>query len=311
MFLICFSGCSINIPLVSPQYPLQERVVAGSGEDKILLLDISGIISMEGKSRLGGIAKEPGLVARIKDELKLARQDEAIKAIVLKINSPGGTVTASDIIHHELTEFKRKTGVKVVACLMELGTSGAYYIAAAADKIVAHPTTVTGSVGVMVMKLSLADLMQKIGIRNETVTSGNKKDILLPYRSFEVEERKIVQQVVDKLQQRFLQVVRQGRPNISAQQVQWFDDGRILTAQEAKEIGLIDRIGYLDQAFESARQLAGLTEARIIRYRPPLSNKGNIYTQAREISPQTTLGSHYLNSLLPGVNPYFMYLWLP
>lgn len=312
VLLICSTGCAIvTVPLISPSRPLKERVISGTGVDKVLLLDISGIISSEEKSVLGGIKTEPSMVARVKEELKLAQGDEHIKALVLRINSPGGMVTASDILHHEISLFKQKTGAKVIACLMGMGTSGAYYIAAGADRIIAHPTTITGSIGVMILKLDLSGLMQKIGVQNETIKSGDKKDVLFPLRSMTPEEREIVQQIIDQLQMRFLEVVRQGRPNIREEQLAQIADGRILSAQNALELDIIDQIGYLDDAIESAKQLAGLTEARVIIYQPPFSQKSNIYAQTAGL----TLGSNpvqsYINSLLPSLNPYFMYLWLP
>jgi protease-4 len=311
-FLLGVTGCAIiTMPLISPSRPLEERVIAGEGEDKILLLDISGVISMEEESRLGGIKKEPSLVARVKDELKLAQEDEHIKALVLRINSPGGMVTASDILHHEITQFKQQTGVKVVACLMELGTSGAYYVATSADKIIAHPTTVTGSIGVMVLKLNLTGLMQKVGVEEESIKSGDKKDILFPFRSITPEEREIVQRIVGQLYERFLEVIREGRPGIDRQQLKQVADGRILSSREALKAGLVDQIGYLDEAIEVAKQLAGLPSARVIIYQPPLSYKGNIYAQTQVLNPQTGHIQSYLSGLLPRLNPCFMYLWLP
>jgi protease-4 len=313
MFLLmCLSGCAIiTMPIISPSRPLQEQVVAGEGIDKILLLDISGTISTKKESHLLGIREEPSLVARVKEELELARHDEHIKALVLKVDSPGGMVTASDILYHEITRFKKQTGIKVVACLMGMSTSGAYYAAVSADKIVAHPTTVTGSIGVIVFKLNLAGLMEKLGVQEENIKSGTKKDILLPFRPITAEEREIVQQIIGQLQERFLQVIRQGRPDISEEQLKQVADGRILSAKDALELGLVDQIGYLDNAIESAKQLAGLTEARVIIYKSPLSHKTNIYAQAGGLIPQANPVQSYLMSLLPGLNPYFMYMWMP
>ncbi len=312
IFISCLTGCAvISMPLLPPSRPLQEKVIAGEGTDKILMLDISGIISTEDKSSLGGLKKEPSIVARIKEELKLAQADKDIKALILRINSPGGMVTASDILHHEISQFKKATGAKVVACMLEMGTSGAYYVATSADNIIAHPTTVTGSVGVMILKLNLNGLMQKIGIQDETIKSGAKKDILFPLRSMTHDERKLVQQIVDHLQKRFLQVVRQGRPNMSQSELEQIADGRILDSQKALELGLIDQIGYMDDAIESAKQLAGLTQARVIIYRTPSSQKGNIYAQSQGAAFQANPVQSYLNGLLPSLNPYFMYLWSP
>ncbi len=312
VFLICLSGCAvISIPLFSPSRPLEEKVIAGEGKAKILMLDISGTISSEEKSALGGIKKEPSIVARVKEELELAQADEDIKALILRINSPGGTVTASDILHHEISQFKQKTGVKVVACMLEMGTSGAYYVATSADNIIAHPTTITGSIGVMVLKLNLNGLLEKIGVQNETIKSGDKKDIMFPLRSITPEERKIVQQIIDQLQQRFLQVVKQGRPNMDKASLEQIADGRILGSRKALELGLIDQIGYLDDAIESAKKLAGLTDARVIIYQSPFSQKGNIYAETKGLAFQTNPMQSYLNGFLPSLNPYFMYLWQP
>ena len=312
VFLFNLAGCAFfNLPLIPSRRPLQEKVIAGYGPDKVLLLDISGTISMQSKSQLGGLSREPSLVARVKEELNLAQNDPRVKAIVLKINSPGGMVTASDILHHEILALKKRRGVKVVACLLELGASGAYYVATAADRIIAHPTTITGSIGVMVLKLSLADLLQKIGVREETVKSGEKKDLLFPYRSLSAPEREVVQRIVDHLQERFMQVIRRGRPQITAAQLREIADGRILTARQAKELGLIDRIGYLDDAVETARELAGLGEISLISYQSPYDPQPNIYTQAKQMSPQQPVSNLYSDSLFPGMSPCFMYLWLP
>lgn len=309
VFLTCFSGCIVS--LIPPERPLEERVVAGYGDKKVLLIDISGTISMEEEPQLGGFKREPSIVAKVKEILRLAQKDEDIKAIVLKINSPGGTVTASDIIHHEISALKRRTGVKVVACMMELGTSGAYYIATAADRIVSHPTTVTGSVGVIVLKLNMAELMQKVGVQEENIKSGDKKDILLPLRSMSPDERELIQQIVNELQQRFIQVIKDGRQGINPQQLEQIADGRILSSKDAKRLGLIDQIGYLNDAIESAKQLAGLPEARVIMYQSPYNRRANIYTQATaQVSQQNSVHA-YLKDLLPSVNPYFMYMWLP
>src|SRR3990167_2251498 len=142
--LFLASGCSlISVSLVPPVAPLKETTIMGKGKDKILIVDISGIISEEEKRGIAGISGEPDMVARIKEELKMAAKDKRIKAVILRINSPGGTVTASDMIYHEIEQFKGKTGIRVIACIMDLGASGGYYIAVSADKILAHPTTVT------------------------------------------------------------------------------------------------------------------------------------------------------------------------
>ena len=145
------SGC-ISFSLTPKTASFEEEVVMGKGKDKVLLLDITGVIK---QGDTGLFSSEPDLVSRVKEELEKAAQDDRIRGILLRVNSPGGTVTASDLIYHEIMEYKEKTGNKIVAVIMGLGTSGGYYIAVSADKILAHPTTVTGSIGVIMMNLNI------------------------------------------------------------------------------------------------------------------------------------------------------------
>src|SRR3972149_5072856 len=174
-------GCSfISVSLVPPVQPLRETTVMGKGKEKVLIVDISGIISEEEKRGSAGLSGEPDMVARIKEELKTAAKDKHIKAVILRINSPGGTVTASDIIYHEIEQFKKKTNNKVIACIMDLGASGGYYVAVSADRIVAHPTTVTGSIGVIMLNLSVEGLLQKIGVKDTSIKTGEHKDMGSP-----------------------------------------------------------------------------------------------------------------------------------
>ena len=138
-------GCTfLKVNIGDDVQPLTEKVVSGEGRDKVLLLDISGVImGGEGEQVLGG-RKKPGLIARMREALDRARKDKRVKAVVLRINSPGGGVTASDTLYHELRKFKQETGVKIVAHIMDVGASGAYYAALAADAITAQPTSATG-----------------------------------------------------------------------------------------------------------------------------------------------------------------------
>src|SRR3989304_2088795 len=145
LLVLFLPGCVfVELPGVRP---LVEKTVEGEGRDKILLIDVSGVISTEEPDGVLGITSKRNITGRIKEELVLAEKDRAIKAVVLRINTPGGAVTACDIISHEIVEFRKKKKVPVVAQLMDLSTSGGYYIAASADKVVAHPTTITGSIG--------------------------------------------------------------------------------------------------------------------------------------------------------------------
>src|SRR5207253_2836967 len=153
-------------------------------------------------------------IARVHAELKKAADDERVKAIVLRVNSPGGGVTASDDVYGEIVRFKKERKVPVVAALGDVAASGGYYVACAADRIVAHPTTVTGSIGVIMTSLNLEGLLAKVGVRNQTFKAGEHKDILSPLRGATAEERRIVQSILDDLHARFVSVVREGRPKL-------------------------------------------------------------------------------------------------
>jgi protease-4 len=315
MLAICIvpfllSGCVLfSINLTSAVRPLEEERVAGSGKNKILLMNISGVISEEEKS--SGLTKMPGLVAQVKEELEKAADDNRVKAIVLRIDSPGGGVTASDIIYHEIRAFQQKTGKKIIADIMDLGTSGAYYIAASADKIIAQPTAVTGSIGVIMINLNLEGLFQKVGVEGIAIKSADKKDMGSPFRKMTPEEQQIFQGVIDQLYERFLQVVVTSRKNLNMDQIRKLADGRIYTAQQALESGLVDQIGYLEDAITAAKHESGIKEARVVTYYRPGAYKQNIYSQMGGGDRTVNLINFDLRSLFQDGTPRFMYLWMP
>ncbi|MBI3610046.1 MAG: signal peptide peptidase SppA [Nitrospirae bacterium] len=310
LLMLLLSGCIVNVSLLPTVEPLKEKRVAGTGKDKIVLMDLSGVISEEEKGT--ALVSEPNPVARIKEELQLASKDPSVKAVVLRINSPGGTVTASDLIHHELETFKKQTGKKVIASIMDLGASGGYYVAAAADKIVAHPTTVTGSIGVIMLSVNVEGLLEKIGVSGTAIKSGDKKDMGSPLRPMTPEERQLFQGVINAMYERFVAVVAAGRKNLTMDQVKKAADGRIYTAQQALELGLIDTIGYLDDAIELAKTESGLREAGVVIYFRPGAYKDNIYSQTPAGAPQTVnIVNLDLRAFVQSGVPRFMYLWSP
>ncbi|HQU32012.1 MAG TPA: signal peptide peptidase SppA [Candidatus Brocadia sapporoensis] len=311
--LIFTLGCSfISVSLVPTIEPLRETAVAGSGKNKILVIDVSGIISETKRQGLAGLSDEPDMVALIKEELKTAARDKYIKAIILRINSPGGTVTASDMIYHEIEQFKKGTDRKVIACIMDLGASGGYYVAVSADKIIAHPTTVTGSIGVIMLNLSMEGLLQKIGVKDTSIKTGEYKDMGSPLKTMTDDERKIFQGVMDTLYERFLMVIAENRKGLTPEKLRSLADGRIYTAQQALEYGLVDRIGYLDEAISLAKEEAGLTEASIVMYHRPGAYKNNIYSQLSSAGFGTiNLLNIDLKTFVNSGTPSFMYLWAP
>ena len=301
------SACiHINIP--PPPAPLEEHQVSGSGKDKILLVDVSGMISSEDKE---SFYTYPSMIATIKEELTRASRDESVKALVLRINTPGGTVTASDIIHHELKLFKASRKIPVIASIMDVGASGGYYIASAADRILAHPSTVTGSIGVSMLTVNAHGLLEKVGVEATAITSGPRKDMGSPFRVMTPEERGIFQALIDSFYQRFLSVVQDGRPNLQMEQIKKLADGRIYTGDQAKAAGLVDEIGYLEEAIDAAKKKAGLTEAKVVTYRRPGDYSNNIYTRLMAPSPLAALGNLDVMAFVRGGAPQFMYLWMP
>ncbi len=296
VLLLLAAGCiTVKVTLFEEAKPLKEKVVSGEGRDKILLMDISGMIvesPRRGFLEVGTHARPD----RIKEELEKASKDQHVKAVVLSINSPGGTVSGSDVIFHEIRAFKEEKKMPVVACLNGLAASGGYYVAQAADQIVAYPTCITGSIGVIAMKFNVRGLMDKVGVDDDLVKSGKWKDFWSPFRPATPEEKKMMQEVIDHFYKRFVDVVAGGRKMTLARTRQ-VADGRIFTSEQAKDLGLVDRIGHLDDALKLAQNLAGLKEARIVRYHRPGSYRPTIYSMLPDLD--LTAG------------PQFLYMWWP
>ncbi|HEV7734917.1 MAG TPA: signal peptide peptidase SppA [Candidatus Binatia bacterium] len=290
--------------------PLEETTVEGQGRAKILLLDVTGTISDEPSSRAFGLVEEESTVGRVEAALAKAADDDRVKAVVLRVNSPGGGVTASDDIHMQLLRFKREQQIPVIAALGDTAASGGYYVACAADRIVAHPTTVTGSIGVILLSLDIEGLMAKIGVRNETYKAGEHKDLLSPLRAATPEERHIVQRVLDHMHERFIAVVRAGRPGLDVARLPEITDGRIFDATQAQALGLVDDIGSVHDAIELAKRAAGLTEARVVRYARRGETAETIAARSGGGATQVNLLAVDLGALQPS-SPRFMYLWAP
>jgi protease-4 len=307
------SGCVFITGDLNPfdqrPQPLEQRVVSGSGDKKILLMDISGVITSEERGDTFGLRRDESTVARVEAELEAAAQNDDIVAVVLRVNSPGGTVTGSDIIYDRLMRFKAEYNVPLIVQMMDVAASGGYYAALAGDAIVASPTTVTGSIGVLFTSVSLEGLLDKIGVRNQTVTSGNMKDIGSPLRTMTPAERQVLQSLIGDMQQRFVGLVRERRPNLTEEMKAEMIDGRVFSAQQALAGGLVDDIGYLDATIERARQQAGVQEATVIRYRRSDEYAEGLYARPSIAPPQVNLFNVTLEPLPR--TPSFLYLWAP
>ena len=272
---LLLAGCLSTIS--GPTADFREVLLQGEGSDKILMIDIDGPIDNT-PTLVPNLGVLPGMTARVRQELELAYDDPNIHGILLRINSPGGTLTDSDIIYHSLVEFKKSKKIKIIAAMEDIAASGALYIAMAADEIYAHPTTITGSIGVIFPHTNYSGLARKLGVESDPVTSGPYKNMGDPLQPRSEDERKLMQALVNAQYEKFLDVVKAGRPQMSTQEVRQLADGRIFTAQQAKEKGLIDKIGYLDDAYRRISELSGFTKNSLVRYANAWQTGNNIYS---------------------------------
>jgi protease IV len=311
--LATITGCSVlSVDLTPRVRPLEEETVEGKGEAKILLMDVSGFISDDAPS--GGLGLGPApvrvpMLVRIREELKKASKDRRVRALVVRLNTPGGTVTASDIIYREIMLFREETHVPVIAALMDVAASGGYYIALAADRIIAHPTTVTGSIGTIMVTANVEGLLGKIGVATNTFKSAEHKDMGSPFRTLTAEERAIFQSVIDELQRQFVAKVVERR-RLPEAVARGLADGRIFTAPQALDKRLVDAIGYMPDAVEAARRAIGVDEAKVVVYKRPREYQATYYAQTRTETHALDATVERLASLA-GAGPRFLYLWAP
>jgi len=305
------AGCSlITLDLQPKIRPLEEETVEGKGANKILLVDLSGTLAEDLPSfSLGAPPPRVPLLARVREELQKAEEDDKVRAVIIRINSPGGTITASDILYHEISTFKERRKIPVIAAIMDVGASGGYYAALAADTIVASPTTVTGSIGVVMITINAQGLMEKIGVAPLAIKSGPMKDAGSPFRALTGPELAVFQTVIDEMYGRFVSLIVKAR-KLPEDRVRAIGDGRVYTAEQALKLGLIDRIAYLEDVVGMARNAAHLSEARVIMYHRPKEYRANIYSIAQ--TPVTAEGTlAQFAAALGGGGPRFLYLWLP
>ena len=307
------AGCSVISLDLNPKIrPLTEETVEGKSGPKILLMDVSGMISDEGTQPILNLGTPPPrvpLLVRVREELKKAEADTQVRAVIVRVNSPGGTVTASDILYREILSFKERTHRPVVAIMMDVAASGGYYLALAADTIIAHPTTVTGSIGVIMLSVNAEGLMQKIGVAAVTIKSAEHKDMGSPFRTLTPEERAVFQAVIDDLQRQFLAKVVAHR-KLAPETARKLADGRVYTADQALAHGLIDKIGYMSDAIAVAKQAAGLDDARVIVYHRPRQYRATYYARAEETSVSSADALSGMASMAAS-GPRFLFLWWP
>jgi protease-4 len=305
----CFNGFVVTPTYVDAR--LEENVIVDAQHwlcrNKIAIIDVEGMILNARTSGLLSVGDNP--VSLFRERLDAAATDKRVKAVVLRINSPGGAVTASDIMYQEVLSFRHDTGKPVVACMMDVAASGAYYLAMGCDRVFAHPTTVTGSIGVIMSLYNASGLFTKIGVASDPIKSGSKKDLGNPARTMTEEERAILQGMVNSFYDQFVKVVADGR-HLSEDEVRPLADGRVYTGLDAQKLGLVDEVGYLEDALSAAMDLAGIKDAAVIAYDRGEGYRGSIYAGMPRIPSEINVKLD-----VPGLanrnGATFMYLWEP
>ncbi len=271
----------------------EEVIRKGPRKNKIAVIRVEGIIH-------GEQAKD------VYRQLNAARQDKRVKGLIIRVNSPGGTISGSDQIYNEILKYRNKEGKPVVAFMQGVAASGGYYTSVACEKIIAEPTTITGSVGVIFAHFGFHELLKdKLGIQPVIITSGPKKDWPSLFQPFTEEQREYIQEkLISPAYNRFVQVVAEGRKSsLTEAEVRRLADGSIFGAQEARDEKLIDDIGYLDDAIELVKSMAKIDKAQVVEYRKPFSLAGFLsYRKPNFLKIDRT-------TLYELSTPQILYLW--
>ena len=283
----------------------EEEYVSGEGSDKIAAIPVEGAIAAADSS-LGGV--QPTVTPEgLSDALRQAGDDPGVRAVVLEVNSPGGGVTASDEMHQSILDFKEGSNKPVVVSMGDTAASGGYYIATAADEIVANETTLTGSLGVIFQLNNFTELADKYGYKQVVIKSGEFKDIGSSFRQITPEEREIFQSLVDESYAEFVDVISTGR-DLPKDRVREIADGRIYSGERAKELGLVDSFGGLDEAAARAAEIAKANETTVVRYiqAPTLTD-----SLLSGLAPQPTEAERLIKEAGVTLEPKPYYLYLP
>lgn len=316
------SGGILLTPVSSNQRLRETELARDSGAfvtDKIVVIDVEGMLLNAACGPMFGPRENP--VSLFAEKLDKASGDRNVRALLVRINSPGGTVAASDMMHQQLAAFQcARPDVAVAAMILDLGCSGGYYLACAAPRIYATPSSLTGSIGVIFQTFSVEGLFNKLGITTEPIKSGANKDLASPLRERNAEELKILQGIIDSYYETFINVVIAGRGGkVTREALLAGDaplaDGRVFTGVQARQLGLIDELLYPEEVVARLKAEAGVSRARLVIYNRPLGHKGSIYagsdlpSSAGGNSPVTNVFNIDLSAILPTQSPRFMYLW--
>jgi len=301
--------------------PLRQWVVAGRPEAadarRIALIDVDGLLV--NANQIGPYSTGENPLDLFRQRLDAAAADRQICAVVLRINTPGGSVSTTDLMDYELQRFRAGTGKPVVAYLMETATGGGYYLATGCDAIFAQPTAIVGGIGVVLNLYNLRDTMAQLNVFSQAIRAGEHIDTGSSIRELTPEQRQWLQQMADEFHKRFIGVVLSRRKAVAADEPSNFD-GRVFTAGEAQRRGLVDRLGYLDDAIAAAAALAGgqpgaapqgisSQPLQVVMFHRPDDPARSPYA----LTPNTPLQGSLLPVSVPGLErsrlPTFLYLW--
>jgi protease IV len=302
------SGClSLDLRTTSQRYLKEYIISTGRSDQKIAIIDINGTISTQGTSEI--FDQQPSVVKQVIGKLELAERDPKVKAILLRISSPGGSSVASEMLYHEIKRFKQRSNKKILAYSIDVSASGAYYASIASDYIIAYPHSMVGSIGAVYVRPELKPLADKIGVKFHIYKSGSNKDMGNIFNSPSEKEKEINKNITNTLGKNFLNHVLKERKISDSKKIEKIASAQIFLAEEAQELGLIDTTGSIYDAIQKLEQLASINQAQIITYNHydvPNDNLYNISSQSSirqnfdNLSKQLTQqsGYYYLNPLL-------------
>ncbi len=278
----------------------------GKGNE-IAVIRVNGLIT-EYDTREGFFEYSENPVSAVTNRLNIIKNDRNIKGILLEIDSPGGTITASDILYHKILSFKEDTGIPIVALMKQVAASGGYYIASASEHIIAYPTAIVGSIGVIMANFNFKGLMDRYGVKYIIVKSGEHKGFLSPFGDVNEEEIFWLQGIVDQMLDQFVDAVDQGRKNLTREEVEELADGNIYIAKDALEKGLIDEIGYFEDAVRVLAQRAGIRAPYVVEYRRSRGLKDIIGKVSLNFIPASLIKDRFIDQ--SGFDHYGLYyLW--
>src|SRR4030043_1684688 len=281
VLVLAAAGCAVRVDFRGESRMQEVLLLKSTAREKVLVIDVEGMIS----SREPGSVfnREGDVLSRVYARLQMAAEDKVVRGIILRLDTPGGDVTSSDILYREVLKFRKKTGLPVVALMMGVAASGGYYVASACDAIIAHPSPIPGPIGVISLFPDVEGLLSKVGIKVQVIKSGELKDAGSPFRNLSEQEQRLFQGIIDEFYERFLDVIHEKRKDaLSLEEIRDLADGRVYTATQALKLKLIDEVGYFDEALARVLTLARIPSARVVAYTYYPKRQSNLYASKME-----------------------------